>query len=165
MEFHKFRVHCTPGLLGDQIHAGRAVGLRHYWSVVLLSGFDGFQVDGDFERMNSASENQAVQRAHIAEVAAPCDGYVSVGRNNVVGRVHVKPAESWTIRGHPRVGRIGTDKPRLSGRRIGAKISADISSRKTDGTEARDLNVRKVLANASPFPKNLFNRRSHICHF
>jgi hypothetical protein len=136
-----------------------------FLSVAASSGFDCFQVNGDSKCMDSASKNQAVQGTHIAEVATPGKGYVSVGRNDVVGWVHVKPAESRTIRGNPRVGGIGTDKPRLSRRRIGAKISADISSRKTDGTEARDLNVRKILANASPFPKNLFNRCPHICHF
>src|SRR5580704_5335613 len=133
--------------------------------VAASSGLDRFQVNGDFKRMNSASENQAVQWTHIAEVPAPCECYMSVGGNHVVGGVHVEPAESRTIRRHPRVGGVRADKPRLSGRRVGAKISADISSRKTDGTETRDLNVRKVLANASPFSKNLFNRRPHICHF
>ena len=63
------------------------------------------------------------------------------------------------------MGSIRSHQPGLSGRRIGAKISADVPCGKVDGTKAGDLNVREILADASPFPKDLFHRSSHRGHF
>ena len=58
--------------------------------------------------MSSAAENQAVQRTDIAEIAAPGDRDMTGRGNNIVGRIDVKPAESWAIGGHPGMGCVGS---------------------------------------------------------
>ena len=54
---------------------------------------------------------------------------------------------------------------RLTGRRIGAQIAADIPCGQIDGAKASDLNVCKVLADAALFSKDLFDWSSDRGHF
>src|SRR3954453_17040350 len=115
--------------------------------------------------MSSSSNNQAVEWTHVAEVTAPRNCHMTIGRGDVVGGVYVKPSLSWTISRYPCVGSICADKPRFSRRRMGAKVPTDIPGRKMDGTEAGDLNVREILAHAAPFLKDFFHRCSHRGRF
>jgi len=54
------------------------------------------------------------------------------------------------------MGRIRSHKPRLSGRWIGSEVSTDIPCRQIQGTQARDLQVRKILAYPPSLAKDLF---------
>src|SRR5271168_3910770 len=109
--------------------------------------------------MRSASQNQPAQRTYIAIVAAPGESHVAVRRNEVVGRIHVEPADSRAVSRNPRVRGIGAHQPRFSGRRIGAQISADITCGKIEGAEAGDLHVREVLTDSAAFAEDLFGGR------
>src|SRR5271170_5346056 len=86
---------------------------------------------------------------------------MAVRGNNVVSRVHLKPADSGAVSGDPGVRGIGAHQPWLPRRRISAEISADIARGEVQGAETGDLHVREVLAYTSAFPKYLFGRRPH----
>jgi hypothetical protein len=63
------------------------------------------------------------------------------------------------------MGCIRAHQPRLPGRWIGSKVSADIACRQIQGTQAGNLKVRKILAYAPPLPKDLFRGRPDGGHF
>ena len=127
--------------------------------------FDRLHVDGDLKRVISTAQDQSVQRTDITVVAAPGQGYMAVCGDNVVGRVHVKPAAPGTVRRDPCVGCVGANQPRNSWRLIRAKIAADISRREIQRAETGNLQVREILAHAAPLAKDLLRRRPYGRHF
>jgi hypothetical protein len=63
------------------------------------------------------------------------------------------------------VGCISPYQPRLPGRRIGSKVSADITCREIQGAETGDLQVCEILAHAPTFLKDFFGRCPDVGHF
>jgi hypothetical protein len=57
---------------------GICLGLRGVCLGGWLGGLDRLHVDGDLERVRSAAQHQAVQRTHVAVVAAPGEGHVAI---------------------------------------------------------------------------------------
>ena len=56
-------------------------------------------VHADDEIVRPAAEDDSLQGAHVAEVAAPGDGDVLVAGDAAVGRIQIDVAEAGTVQG------------------------------------------------------------------
>src|SRR5690242_14102511 len=99
--------------------------------------------------MVTAADDDALDRGHIAVIAAPGERDVLERGNLVVCRIDVNPAVVRRIGREPGVRRVGPDEPRLAGRRTRYEIAAHITGRQSERTKAADLQMREILANAA----------------
>ncbi|KAK0330019.1 hypothetical protein LTR94_034499, partial [Friedmanniomyces endolithicus] len=53
------------------------------------------------------------------------------------------------------MGRVGADQPRLAGRRDGADIAGGIGGRQAGGAQARNHDLREILAHAAAVAERL----------
>ncbi len=78
----------------------------------LTSSTEGVHVDRHLQLVLAAAEDHALERGDVGEVAAVGDGDVLVGRDQVVGRVEVDPADVGDERADPGVRGVGADQLR-----------------------------------------------------
>src|SRR5262245_23034985 len=100
--------------------------------------------------MLSRSKDDAADWADVTVVAAPGSGDVPFGWKQVVGGIDINPAEPRAIKGHPGMRSVGSDQFLLSRRRDRLEIAADVSSGQPHGSQAANLQLGEVLANAAP---------------
>src|SRR5689334_18189721 len=110
-----------------------------------------------------AANEYALNRAHIAIVAAPGDRNVRLADKTIVRRIEIDPAKRAAPTRTPGVRSIGPDEPRLAGRRHGPQVPAGIPSREPERTQAARRQVGKVLTNAPPQPQYISDRRIDAC--
>ena len=115
--------------------------------------------------MRSAAKDQSAKWGHVAVIPTPCERYMAIRGNDIIGGVYVEPANSRAVSRYPGMRSIGAYKPRSPRRRIGSKISADISGREINRSKTGDLKVSEILAHAASFLEDLFGRGSNVGHF
>ena len=128
----------------------------------LRRGLHRLHIDPNLQRMRASAEDQAPQRTHIAIIAAPRERNVSIRRDDVVGGVHIDPADSRAIGRNPRMRSIGADESGLAGRRVGAQIATHVARRKIQGAKAGDLHVGEILTDAAALLEDLFGGRPDV---
>src|SRR4051794_17183014 len=99
--------------------------------------------------MIASANRDAADGADVAEIAAPADGDVAVAGEEVVGRVGIDPAELGAPDGEPRVRGVGAGEPHFAGGWNGFQIPADVARRQAERAEARNADVREILADAT----------------
>ena len=123
---------CRPGFLVKV--AGRTEDWGCYWCLL-----HGFHVDLYVQLMVAPSQNYSADGSHIAVVAAPGEGDVSVGGDKIVCWVYIEPAEVRAVDGKPGVGSVGSYKAGLAGGREGSEVATDVSGGQTQGAQAGHL--------------------------
>ena len=101
--------------------------------------------------MLAAAEDESAQRADISIIAAPGDSHVAVRWYNVIGRIHVQPAQPAAVGRYPCMGSIGTYQAGLTRGRIGPEIAADIARSEMNGTKTGYLDVGEILTDTAPW--------------
>ena len=72
------------------------------------------------------------ERWDIAVVAAPREGNVLFGTNDIVCRIDIQPHTVAAVGGQPRVSRVSSDKPWLARHGYGTQIATDIPGWNTE---------------------------------
>src|SRR5258706_10899661 len=93
---------------------------------------DALYVDRDRDAVRSPAEYDPLERAHVAEVAAPGDRHVIAPGQHVVRGVEVEPPRAWHVDGRPRVGCVGPDETGLTHRRLRLEVAGHIAGRQTE---------------------------------
>ena len=109
-------------------------------------------------RLLGLGEDDALDRRHVAVVAAPGDGDVAVVGPLVVGRVDREPlarSAGQPSTADPGVGGVGADDPLLARRRLGGEVAADVA-----GGEAVACAGRPASGGRSPGRPRPARRRS-----
>src|SRR5258708_12064760 len=106
----------TRALMGDFQHA-RVAGVRQEQSSLCRR-----HADADMQRVIAAAEDDAAERADIAVITPPGERYMAMGRQDVVGRIQIYPAQPWTPDREPSMTGIATHEPRPSGTRPGPEL-------------------------------------------
>src|SRR5450432_1008119 len=120
-----------------------------------------FDVHRHFHDVPSTAGEDSGDRADIAEVAAVGDGDVFPGGLEVVRRIKVHPAGTRRKNGEPRMTRICTDEPRRAFRRARAQVAADVARGQAERAQARDAEMREILADTAPLLPDFLERRRH----
>src|SRR5258708_19221972 len=123
----------TREVVGGCQHGGVA-GVRQEQSSLCRR-----HADADMQRVIAAAEDDAAERADIAVITPPGERYMAMGRQDVVGRIQIYPAQPWTPDREPSMRGIGTHEQRLSGRRLGQEVAADVACGEPERSQAADL--------------------------
>ena len=110
---------------------------------------------GHAQRLPLPTHEHAFQGADVAVVAPPPDGDVAHGRDAIVRRVHVNPADARAVERDPGVRRINTPQLGLARRRVRFQVATDVARGQAERPQAGYLELREVLtrgADASPVP-------------
>src|SRR5579859_5821642 len=103
-----------------------------------LRTLDRLHVDGHGYPMGAATEHDSLQRAHVAEVAAPGDRDVPRAGERAVRRVEVEPTETGHVHRGPRVRRVGADETRLARRWFRFEVAGHVARGEAERTQAAD---------------------------
>src|SRR5579864_2755016 len=100
-------------------------------------------LDVNVDYVLTAAQGDALHRRHVGIVAPPRDRNVVALRRRVIGRIEIEPSKTRAKHRHPCVrslcaGCIGT----------AAQITADVAGRQSQRAQARDHDVREILAYA-----------------
>src|SRR5437773_5423594 len=109
--------------------------------------------------MFAAAGEDAAQRADVAVVATVGDGDVVHGGQEIVCRVEVHPAELGTVHREPGVRSVRARQPFLAFQRAGAQVAAHVARGQAERAQARDGEMREVLADAAAFLHDDLQRR------
>jgi hypothetical protein len=111
------------------------------------------------ESLFTRSDGDSTEGTDIAKVAAPSEGDVAVRGEDVIRGVRIHPTDGFTaIHGDPGVGGICTDEFDLTWRWHGLKIAADVARRESEAADTRYHDLGEVLADASAFFEDFFDR-------
>ncbi len=106
--------------------------------------------------------DHAVHRRDIAVVATHSKRDVIVGGRHRIGRVEPDPAGNGAAPNqHPGMHGVGALQPGRAVARHRAQIAADIGRRQADAAQARDHDMREVLADAAPQGERHRRRGGH----
>ena len=144
----------------DPVPSGQQVCSANMHQRVAGLGPDRLHIHGYLQRVRSAAQHQAAQRAHVAIVASPRQRHVAIGWNHIIRRIDIQPSTPRTISRHPRMRCIGAHQPRLARRLVGPQISTHIARRQINGAQTRNLHMRKILAHSIAACETLLRRAS-----
>lgn len=111
------------------------------------------------------TEYDALERRHVAVVAAPGHSDVLVIRQLIVGRVEIHPADIGQEYREPSMRSVGADQFFLARRGQGFDVAADVACRQTVRADAADGEVGEVLADAAPVFEHVLQRRGQRGEF
>ena len=119
-------------------------------------------IDRNMQAMASAADQDTLDRSDIAVIAAPGNGDVPVRGHQAIGRIEIDPAGRRHKNADPGVRNIRARQSRLAGRRSGHEIAAHVAGSQSQGTQAANLEMREVLANAPAGAEHFEHRRAHV---
>lgn len=112
-------------------------------------------VDGNRHFLATAAQQDAADGADILVVAPMGNRDVLVSRHDAVGGIEVDPAGFRRPHREPSVRRVGALQFLHAGWRIGEQIAADVPGWQAESTQARDRQMREVLADAAPLGQDM----------
>ncbi len=116
-------------------------------------------VDRHADTMPAAPKNDSFYGTDIVVVSAPRQGDVFIRGQLIVGRIDIGPANARTIEGQPGMRGVGANQAFLAVRWIGEQVAADVAHGQAKSTQATNLQVSEILANAAPVGQHLGKRR------
>src|SRR3954468_1581119 len=117
-----------------------------------------FHVHRDSQFVAAAADENAAQRSHVSVVTSPGRRDVTSGWEKIIGGININPAVLAAPDRRPCVRSVAANEFRFSGRWQGLEIATDVPSRETDGTQAGDHHLGKVLANSTADSKEILDR-------
>src|SRR6202000_1034997 len=104
---------------------------------------------GDTKLLLAGTDDDAVHRRDIGEIATDTEDDVIVLDQEIVGRIEADPAELGAApQRDPGMRCAAAWRPRLARRRNGAEIPRDVSRRQAEAAQARDHHMGKILTDA-----------------
>src|ERR1043166_3336336 len=111
--------------------------------------------------MFAASGQNSGDGTDVAKIAAVSDGDMLFRRLQIVRRIEINPAGFGTKDREPRVGSVGAKQSFLIFRGMSPQVAADVTRRQAERAQARDGEMREILADATAFFPDLLERRGN----